>query len=1182
MIRTAKLAAMPLIAIALTLLVCFDAGAAEVNTDEPAPFKVVMFRSSNIFSPAAIAQDEEMRKALESKTSRTVQFFVEVVDTLNFHRAETGAEFLSLFRRKYDDQQIDLFMAVGADALRFVQRHRERLLPAVPVLFYNVAEDALGRAPLLRDVTGVFLKFDVAGTLNLATRLQPDARRIVVVAGVAPYDKNWLRRAREALAAAKFNLEVVYLTDLALPEILENLKKLPRDTIVLYLSVIRDVTGRIFHSRDVAKRVSDASGAPVYGVLDISLGHGVVGGAVPSFALHGKTAGEMAARLIAGEKADSIAPQISLPVPTVDWRQLQRWDLSEKRLPNGAAVEFRQPTFWQRHQQVIRIAAAVGLAQFLLIAGLLFHRAKRRRSERALEEQLKFERLVSEISAGFIDAPVSLVDGNVERALKQVCVFMDIDRCHLFECLANAKTLVLTHHSRPDDAQAAEPPGDAPLLPWLVNQLRQGRTVALEEVARDLPPEANEERAHAAHNGIKSMLTMPLRINAEMVHGIGFQTTRRIQPWPSDLISRLHLIGEILVSALSSRRSEQALRVSEERYRTVVEEQTELVCRFRPDATLMFVNAAYADYFGVTREDLIGRSFLTLLPEADRRQALAHIESLAQSKQVGTQEHRVVNHKGELRWQNWVNCPLLDSSGQVVEFQSVGRDVTDSKLVEENLRESQYRYAMAAEAGAVMVWDIDLATKAVRIDPAPSSGALRLSHAKWLEVIHPEDRDRVLEGQRRALETIAATNSQGQGPLPEMTFRVFDRDGRIRWMLVRGIALTTAQGRPHRVLGTATDITERKLAEDALHQALAEVQRLKELLEAENTYLRSEVSDTHRHRDILGSSAAIKKTLRSVEQVAPTNMTVLILGETGTGKELVARAVHERSARRSRPLVKVNCAALPANLIESELFGHEKGSFTGALTRQIGRFELASGGTIFLDEIGDLPLSLQTKLLRVLQEGELERLGSGKTIKVDVRVIAATNRDLEEALRTGTFRHDLYYRLNVYPIRVPPLRERKDDIAVLATTFLADANSRLGHGSHGSADVRDSVLDTLRRYDWPGNIRELQNVIERAAVLSRGHTLELPEDWGAPPSSGWVAAKRIGMMVDAPAPNEPTLEELERGHILEILQQTGWRVEGPKGAAAILGLHPSTLRSRMLKLGLKKTRKAAEPNEVLR
>jgi transcriptional regulator with GAF, ATPase, and Fis domain len=308
-------------------------------------------------------------------------------------------------------------------------------------------------------------------------------------------------------------------------------------------------------------------------------------------------------------------------------------------------------------------------------------------------------------------------------------------------------------------------------------------------------------------------------------------------------------------------------------------------------------------------------------------------------------------------------------------------------------------------------------------------------------------------------------------------------------------------------------------------------------------------------------------------------MTVLILGETGTGKELVARAVHERSTRRSRPLIKVNCATLPANLIESELFGHEKGSFTGALTRQLGRFELASGGTIFLDEIGDLPLSLQTKLLRVLQEGELERLGSGKTIKVDVRVIAATNRDLEEALRTGTFRHDLYYRLNVYPIRVPPLRERKDDIAVLATTFLADANLRLGQGS---PEVRDSILDTLRRYDWPGNIRELQNVIERAAVLSRGKILELPEDWGGPQVAGWIAAKRIGMMFDAPSPNEPTLEELERGHILEILQQTGWRIEGPKGAAAILGLHPSTLRSRMLRLGLKKTSKAAEPDELLR
>ena len=293
---------------------------------------------------------------------------------------------------------------------------------------------------------------------------------------------------------------------------------------------------------------------------------------------------------------------------------------------------------------------------------------------------------------------------------------------------------------------------------------------------------------------------------------------------------------------------------------------------------------------------------------------------------------------------------------------------------------------------------------------------------------------------------------------------------------------------------------ERKRAEDSLResdeelkQALTEVERLKERLEAENVYLRREVSEAYRDREIIGRSGGVLKVLQQVNQVAGTDMTVLVLGETGTGKELVARAVHGQSERRERPLVKVNCSALPGELIESELFGHEKGAFTGATGRQVGRFELADGGTIFLDEVGDLPLKLQAKLLRVLQEGEFERLGSGKTIKVDVRVIAATNRDLLQAVQRGRFRVDLYYRLNVYPIRLPPLREREEDIGLLAGVFLREASRRLGRLFE---PISEEVLAALKRYEWPGNVRELQNVIERAAVVSIGRRLQLPEGWG--------------------------------------------------------------------------------------
>jgi transcriptional regulator with GAF, ATPase, and Fis domain len=300
-------------------------------------------------------------------------------------------------------------------------------------------------------------------------------------------------------------------------------------------------------------------------------------------------------------------------------------------------------------------------------------------------------------------------------------------------------------------------------------------------------------------------------------------------------------------------------------------------------------------------------------------------------------------------------------------------------------------------------------------------------------------------------------------------------------------------------------------------------------------------------------------------------MTVLIMGETGTGKELVARAVHERSMRRERSLVKVNCSALPGELIESELFGHEKGAFTGATGRQVGRFELADGGTIFLDEVGDLPLKLQAKLLRVLQEGEFERLGSGRTIKVDVRVIAATNRNLVEAMGRGRFRADLYYRLNVYPIQLPALRERREDIGLLAEVFLGEASRRMGRRLDR---VPGEVVEVLRRYEWPGNVRELQNVIERAAVVSTGRTLQLPEAWAAAEDwkavRAWPAPKVDGAQLPARLFEGRSLEQVGKNYILRILEQTGWRVEGPRGAAMILGLNPSTLRSRMQKLGIRR------------
>ncbi len=352
----------------------------------------------------------------------------------------------------------------------------------------------------------------------------------------------------------------------------------------------------------------------------------------------------------------------------------------------------------------------------------------------------------------------------------------------------------------------------------------------------------------------------------------------------------------------------------------------------------------------------------------------------------------------------------------------------------------------------------------------------------------------------------------------------------------------------------ALDITERKRAEKALSKALVEVEQLKNRLQAENIYLQEEIKVVHNFEEIIGASAALKKVLRKVEQVASTDSTVLILGETGTGKELLARAVHNLSDRRDRPLVKINCAALPANLIESELFGHEKGAFTGAFKRKIGRFELADGGTIFLDEIGDLSLELQSKLLRVLQEGEFERLGNPQTTKVDVRIISATNRDLEKAIEDGSFREDLYYRLNVFPIQSPPLRERQEDIPILVRHFIKKFTARTGKKIE---TVPQKVMAALQGYHWPGNVREVENIIERAVIISTGKQLKL-EDW---------LSKTV---ISSKASHISTLAELEREHILEVLELARWRVSGESGAAKVLGLKPTTLEARMKKLSIQR------------
>jgi PAS domain S-box-containing protein len=466
--------------------------------------------------------------------------------------------------------------------------------------------------------------------------------------------------------------------------------------------------------------------------------------------------------------------------------------------------------------------------------------------------------------------------------------------------------------------------------------------------------------------------------------------------------------------------------------------------------------------------------------------------------------------------------------------------------------ESEERFRIVASTAPLMIWMAGTDKQCTYFNQrwlAFTGRAVEQEHGEgWVSGVHPEDLNRCMEIYSHAFDERAEF---------QMEYRLRRFDGEYRWIVDYGVPRYESHDSFRGYIGFCLDISDQKLAEQALletSERLAEanqqIAKLNERLESENVYLQREVKLEHHHYEVVGDSESIRRVLQKAEQVAPTDSTVLILGETGTGKELIARTIHDLSRRKGRLMVKVNCAALPASLVESELFGREKGAFTGALTREIGRFELANCSTILLDEIGELPIELQSKLLRVLQEGEFERLGGPKTIKVDVRVIAATSRNLQQAVREGKFREDLFYRLNVFPITIPALRERREDIPPLVWHFVEELSHRMGRSIE---TIHGSTMDAFKSYPWPGNIRELRNVIERFLITSTNTVFraELP-------------AVDAGSAQTYPQ----TFEEVERNHILHIMETAGWRVRGEGGAAQILGLKPTTLESRMQKLGI--------------
>ncbi len=466
------------------------------------------------------------------------------------------------------------------------------------------------------------------------------------------------------------------------------------------------------------------------------------------------------------------------------------------------------------------------------------------------------------------------------------------------------------------------------------------------------------------------------------------------------------------------------------------------------------------------------------------------------------------------------------------------------KEAEKALIQSEERLNLAAESAEAGLWELDYKTnqfwatdQARRIFGYTTNAIISMERIE--QSIYPEDLNLV----QRALAT-----SFNEGTKLDIEYRINADADVHKWICSRGRPYFHSDGSPARMLGVSLDISGRKRHEQ-------ELEKLKQLLEQENYYLREDLKKVQGFEHIIGKSAPFQSVLNSIKQVAPTSATVLLTGETGTGKGVLAHAIYQMSDRKERPFVTVNCAALPPNLIESELFGREKGAFTGAHAKQAGRFEVANQGTLFLDEVGDLPLDMQAKLLRVLQDGEFERLGNPRTIQVDVRIIAATGRDLQEEVRSGRFREDLFYRLNVYPVSLPPLRERREDIELLAHYFTEKYSRRMGKKIDR---IPRRVLDNMMRYPWPGNIRELEHLVERSVIGSPGSILRINDQQKWSLSSGSSKGKN------------KNLAAVERDYILHVLGLTNWKIEGSDGAADILDIHPSTLRFRLKKLGIKR------------
>ena len=812
-----------------------------------------------------------------------------------------------------------------------------------------------------------------------------------------------------------------------------------------------------------------------------------------------------------------------------------------------------------------------------------------------MKEELQFEKLLIEISTHFVNLPTDRIDDEIKETQRHICEYLDLDRSALWQLSKKEPgKVLLTHVHQPPEARLPDEKLDAKMaFPWVLDQVLRKGIVAISSPS-DLPPEADRDRESLQDWGVRSGVVVPLSIGGKVVGALSFARLRRDRDWPVYAIERFLTVAQVFANALVRKQAEESVKERLEFESLLADISTRFVNlpAEQIDSEIEDAHRRVCECFGLDFSALWQLSI-----ESPRNYTLTHSYRLVDGpalpermtadeyfpwclEHVGAGEVIAVSTENlpaeaardQEVWRHYgIKSSLvipLSAGGEppigavsfntmkaertwpehiVKQLQLVAQIFANAlarKYADAELRKSEARLSLATNAAGVGLWIMEIASGCVWVTPKTRellylAPEVELVYETFLKAIHPEDRERVDQEVEQVIQS---------GEKLQIEYRIVLPDGSTRWIAASGQLYPSSNGEPESLMGVSVDISERK-------KQLQEIVELKGRLENENLYLRKELRSEKGFEKIVGESKALNRVIMGAKQVAATEATVLILGETGTGKGLMANAIHQLSDRRHRPLITVNCSALPQNLIESELFGREKGAFTGAHTRQAGRFEVADGGTIFLDEIGEMPLELQAKLLRVLQEGEFERLGSAKTVKVDVRVIAATSRDLRQEVHTSRFREDLYYRLNVFPLSIPPLRQRSEDIPPLAQHFVEMYGRKMRRHIER---IPETTIKMFLKYDWPGNVRELEHVIERGVIISTGRTFRLAEQLRS--------SKSVGAS-DKPLKD---LASAEREHILRVLQETGWRIDGPSGAAAILKLHPSTLRFRIKKLGIRR------------